>query len=260
MADSERDFNWIKETEQDFQPLFRRMDADADLYNQLEYQLKDLETNKISKDVVNVTMNDPKVFADTAQAFMNEASMQTIAEGKRLSDKETSLIEHFDADMRYEIDSRLMLRDISSLYSFAIEQSCIRGTVAGRYVSWEKDEQFVPDLLPCDSRYLVYEYGDKDLDRAAFKTIRSRASILAKYPNADIDITAKRGAIREECGSLILIWMLKKVKSSPNTRMSLAMCPLLFRVLAPALCFRTKGQGHTGSSRSLLAQGCFMSI
>ncbi len=32
-------FDWIKETEQDFQPLFRRMDADADMYNQIEYQL-----------------------------------------------------------------------------------------------------------------------------------------------------------------------------------------------------------------------------
>jgi len=174
------------------------MDADADMYNQIEYQLRDLETKQISKDVVNITMNDPKVFADRAQAFMNEASMQTVVEGRAMSDKDTSLVENFDADIRYEIDTRLMARDISSHYSFNIEQSCIRGTLGARYVSWEKDEQFIPDLLPCDSRYLIYEYGDKDLDRGAFKTIRSKASILAKYPNAEFLGTGTRGGIWED--------------------------------------------------------------
>ena len=198
MADDIKDFEWIKETEQDFQPLFRRMDADADMYNQIEYQLRDLETKQISKDVVNITMNDPKVFADRAQAFMNEASMQTVVEGCKMSDKDTTLVENFDADIRYEIDTRLMARDISSHYSFNIEQSCIRGTLGARYVSWEKDEQFIPDLLPCDSRYLIYEYGDKDLDRGAFKTIRSKASILAKYPNAEFLGTGTRGGIWED--------------------------------------------------------------
>jgi len=191
-------FEWIKETSQDFAPLFRRMDADADMYNQIEYQLRDLETKQPSKDVVNITMNDAKVFADKVQAFMNDATSQAVVEGHRLSDKDTTLIENFDSDMQYETDTRLLARDISNLKSFLVEQSCVRGTVAARYVSWEKDEQFVPDLLPCDSRYLIYEYGIKDLDRGAFKTIRSKASILAKYPNAEFLGTAKRGGIWEE--------------------------------------------------------------
>ncbi len=213
MADTEKNFDWIKETELDFQPLFRRMDSDADLYNQLEYQLRDLETNQVSKDVVNITMNDAKVFANTAQAFMNEASLQTVVEGRRLSDKDTTLIENFDTDIRYEIDTRLLSRDISSLYSFLIEQSCIRGTIAGRYVSWDKDGSFVPDLLPCDSRYLIYEYGDKDLDRAAFKTIRSKTSILARYPNTEFLGTSKRGGIWEEWDKdMCRIWL-----SNPDT-------------------------------------------
>ena len=190
-------FDWIKETAQEFQPLFKRMDADSDMYNQIEYQLRDLETNQISKEVVNLTMNDPKVFADRAQAFMNDASSQTVVEGRGLSPKDTVLIENFDADIRYEIDQRLGLRDIPSLNSFLIEQSCIRGSLGARYVSWDDDGRFVPDLLPGDSRYLIYEYGDRELERAAFRTVRSRASILEKYPVAEFN-NAKSGAIWEE--------------------------------------------------------------
>jgi len=213
MADYEREFQWISETEQDFQPLFKRMDRDADMYNQIEYALMDLETNRPSKDVVNITMNDPKVFADRAQAFMNDASMQTVVEGRHMSDKDTSLIENFDADIRYEIDSRLMARDISSHYSFNIEQACIRGTLGARYISWDKDGEFIPDMLPADSRYLIYEYGDKDLDRVAFKTIRSKASILAKYPRSNFLGTSKTGGIQEEwTKDLCRIWLVDPYK------------------------------------------------
>lgn len=192
MADN---FDWIKDAVVDFQPLFRRMDTDRDLYNQLEYSLKDLVTKKPSKDVVNITMNDPKVFADRSQAFMNEATMQTVAEGRHLSDRDTTFVEDFDSDIRYEIDQSLMVREISSLYAFLVEQSVVRGTLASRYVTWEDKKKFRPDLLPCDSRYLVYEYGRKDLSQAAFRTTRSATAIVDEYPKAKVE--GKKGAIWE---------------------------------------------------------------
>ncbi len=211
-------FEWIKEISQDFQPLFRRMDADADIYNMVEYQLKDIETKQVAKDVVNVTMPDLKIFADRIQAFMVEAAMQTVVEGKRLSDKETTLIEDFDADIRYEIDQRLMTRDIQSLYSFLIEQTCIRGTIGARYVSWDNEGMFVPDLVPCDSRFLLYEYGDKDLERVAFKTIRSKSSILQRYPKAEFAGTAKRGGILEEWDKKVCrIWLVNPDSDNYDT-------------------------------------------
>lgn len=218
MADYKKDFQWISETEQDFQSLFKRMDRDAAMYNQIQYALQDLETKQPSKDVVNITMNDPKVFADRAQAFMNEASMQTVVTGNRISDKDTTLIENFDSDIRYEIDTRLMARDISSHYSFNIEQACIRGTLGTRYISWEKDGMFIPDALPADSRYLIYEYGNKDLDRAAFKTIRSKASILEKYPKdilkKDLEFgKSKLAGIQEEwTKEMCRIWLVDPYK------------------------------------------------
>lgn len=192
-------FDFIKDTAQDFRPLFERMDRDRDLYYQVPFELRDLETGKPAKDVVNLTLNDPKIFADRTQAFMNGASMQVKVEGEHLLDSETTLIERFDSDGRYEIDESLMTRDVASLHAFLVEQSCIRGLLGARLLCWENkaDGTFVPDLLPADSRYLVYEYGRKELEQAAFKTVRSRATILQQYPKANIDVTSKRGGIWE---------------------------------------------------------------
>jgi len=171
------------------------MDRDRDLYNMIEYQLRD-KLGQPLKNAINVTMNEPKVFADRAQAFMTEASMQVVADGKHLKDSETSYVENFDSDFRYEIDQRLMLREITSLFAFLIEQVCVRGRIGARILCRQDGELFVPDVLPCDTRYLVYEYGSKDLDYAAFKTTRSRRAIEQDYPNArGLGGTAKKGVI-----------------------------------------------------------------
>jgi len=198
----------IQELDRESGPLFRRMDADADLVNQVAYHLPELETNRPAKDVVNINMNDARVFGDRAQAFMSEASMQTRAEGKGLQDRDTTILESFDSDIRYEIDRLLTTRGISSLYNFLVEQSCYRGILAARYVSWEDKGLFAPDLMPCDSRYLVYEYGRKDLDFGAFRTTRSRASIEEEYPLAGLEGSEAKGGIweawdKEKCQILL---------------------------------------------------------
>ena len=194
----EKDYGWIESTQMDFQALFERMDKDADMYNQIEYKLKDLNNQLNAKDVVNITMNDPKVFADRAQAFMNSAAMQTVVDGRSLTDKEKTKVEHFDEDIRYEIDCKLNTRDIAGLYPFTIEQSCIRGTIGARYTSWDNNGIFVPDLVPCDSRFLIYEYGDEELERVGFKTFRSKEAIIGRYPSATFRGDANKGAIWEE--------------------------------------------------------------
>jgi len=210
---AENTFEWIKDTAQDFAPLFKRMDKDKDLYNLVEYKLSDIETKKEATDVVHMTMNDPKVFAERSMAFMSEVSMQIVAKGNKLTDEETTLIENFDKDIRYEIDQQLMVREIPGLYNFLIEQGCIRGTLAGRYITWEDKGQFRPDLLPCDSRYLVYEYGRKDLNRAAFKTIRSKATILDEYPHAIMQGTSTKWAIWEHWDKAMCeIWLSNPIQ------------------------------------------------
>ncbi len=182
----------IKDKTEEFRPLFERMDKDRDLYNQIEYKLLGAD-KKPMKDVVNITMNDAKVFAERSQAFMSEASMQTVVQGRNLRDKDTTLIENFDEDIRYELDRALLPREIQGLYNFLIEQVCIRGRIGARLWSWDDNGKFRPDILNCDSRYLLYEYSDRApfnmvdaLEWAAYPAIKSKEYIEDKYPNARI--------------------------------------------------------------------------
>ena len=63
---------YIIESERAMQPLFDRMDRDRNLYNMIEYQLKD-KAGLPLKDAISVTMNEPKVFADRAQSWLSLA-------------------------------------------------------------------------------------------------------------------------------------------------------------------------------------------
>ena len=181
----------ISDKQVEFAPLFARMDKDRDLYNQIEFKL--LGADKKPMDVVNITMNDAKIFAERVQSFMNEADMQTVVKGRNLKDADTTLIENFDEDIRYELDRALLPREIQGLYNFLIEQACIRGRLGGRLWSWEDNGKYRPDILNCDSRYLLYEYGDGTssnildaLEWAAYPMIKSREYIETKYPKAKV--------------------------------------------------------------------------
>ena len=46
-----------------------------------------------------------------------------------------------------------------------------------------QDGVFIPDVLPCDTRYLLYETDEDGLLWAAYKTMRSIAKIEARYPD-----------------------------------------------------------------------------
>ena len=180
MADS---MQLIRDKLEENAPLFRRMDKDRDLYNQIEYKLLGADRKPL-KDVVNITMNDAKVFAERSQSFMSEASMQTVVEGRNIRDADTTLIENFDEDIRYELDRALLPRELQGLYNFLIEQVCIRGRIGARFTAWDNKGKFMPDILPCDSRYLLYEYGDRELEWAAYPSVQTRSYIEQKYPQA----------------------------------------------------------------------------
>ncbi|KKK93053.1 hypothetical protein LCGC14_2696720, partial [marine sediment metagenome] len=161
----------IKDMERDFRPLFDRMDVDAALVRNRPYHLRKAD-GEIAKDVVNITVNDPRTFSDRSQAIVASATRQTVVKGKNLSDDEAHIVEDFDRDITFTIDERLADRGHKDLVSFATEQMMNRGTTAGRYIALEQDEKFIPGFLPVDSRFLVYEHSDRDLEWASFMTRR----------------------------------------------------------------------------------------
>lgn len=189
----------VEEKEAQFAPLRSRNDTDKDLYNLKAFQLKDWLDQDI-KHVINVTCNDPRVMADRIVGWLQGAVMQTVVEGKQLQmlpDKKTSLIENFlDKGLYPAVDKRLQQvpnRNIPSLYHFQCFHSALRGRVVARVLIGMVGDNFVPDILPIDSRYFCYESGSDGMKWGSSRTTRSKELINAEYPN--VGLTSATGEV-----------------------------------------------------------------
>ena len=176
----------VSDKEVDLKPRFDRMDIDRDLYHLTPFKLQDRHGRE-APNVKNVTLNDPLVFANyirsVIQGAENTPIVQSLTAKNKVKDKETSLIERFLVDlwaMATQRSKELNL-EIAGLDAFFVEQLVIRGWLVARYLSWKEGEDFVPDLIPFDARYVTYEIGKKGWDWVAYKTKRSKAKIDALY-------------------------------------------------------------------------------
>lgn len=196
---------WIKDKSAEFMELFARMDKDKDLCTLKPYTMFDKD-NREKPDVENLTLNDPMVFANRVESNLIKSNMQTVVEGDELTDDETSLIEGFTKDYTIAVDESLVTRDISSLMSFNVQQTCHRGRIATRTtprMATEKDiaagiaeeGDFIPGILPMDTRYVMYEYGAKGLKAISYSTTRSQQQVANEYGSAIADKMTKREGV-----------------------------------------------------------------
>ena len=70
------------------------MDGDQKLAILDPYEMKQLDGQK-TPDVINVTMNEARVYMDRSAAIMNGANMQRIVKSRTLDDSQTTTIENF---------------------------------------------------------------------------------------------------------------------------------------------------------------------
>ncbi len=173
--------------------LFKRMDDDRKLALLDKYEMKNLDGQR-TPDVINVTMNEAMVFAGRCAAIMNGANMQRIVYGRELSDKDTTTIEEFYRDIYYAND--LMLANVlhCSLYGFLIEQILLRGHIAARCLMRQEGDKFIPEIMPLDTRYFVYETDSKGLIWGGYQTSRTRAQIERDW---GITIRGKNAEVTE---------------------------------------------------------------
>ncbi len=162
--------------------LHKRMDGDKGLFLLDKYEMTDVKGNKVN-DVINVTMNTPATFAAHVQAALMSADPQTSVTGEGLDDDKTHPIEMFLEAFYLMADRRLRLAGEDQLRPFSVQQFNIRGGAGTRITCRMKDGVFIPDALPCDVRFLLYETDEDGLVWAAYKTMRSIAKIEARYPD-----------------------------------------------------------------------------
>jgi len=200
--------NWIKEKTAEFSELFARMDKDKDLCTLKPYQMFDKD-NREKPDVENLTLNDPMVFANRVESNLIKANMQTVINGDNLTDDETTLVEDFTKDYTLAVDESLVTRDISSLMAFNAQQICHRGRIATRTtprmatqrdisLGIAKEGEFIPGILPMDTRYVMYEYGAKTLRAISYQTSRSKEQVENEYGPEIARRMNKKDAIVED--------------------------------------------------------------
>lgn len=187
---------WYEDTSSsDFTNLYSRMDKDKSLYYLDEYVMKGFDGQRVPN-VINMTLNDPLTFAKKTISTLDGANMQTAVESDELKDRATTVIERFLEDIFRAIDDRLKNRDIAGLFHFNCEQICVRGGVVARCLMRMDGKDFVPDVLPIDRRFFVYERGVDGFLCAGFRTSRSKNQIEDEYGQA----------IEEERGIITDIW------------------------------------------------------
>jgi hypothetical protein len=176
----------------DFGTLYQRYDSDRDLYLLQPFKLMDWNTGEPLKHACNVTFNDARLFGDKIINLLVGSSMQTVVEGKELvllPDKKTTMIEAFlDKGLFPAADQRLVDRGVATLKAFHSDIVCNRGTIATRCLVRADTGGFIPDLLPMDTRFLVYELDTDGLMWYSYNTDRSKARLKKDY---NVDISGK---------------------------------------------------------------------
>jgi len=183
MSDESREeYKLVQAKLEEMKPLYDRMDEDEKLYLLDPFTMRKLDGSGDEKDVANVTLPEPLDYLKKAIAIVSSYQKQIIVESNDLTDKETTKIEYFSTDFRRAVNEWLPSRDIPSLEAFVNEQACVRGGIPARVcIRLNKEGNIIPDIVPVDRRWFIYNTDEAGIAWAAPITRRSKASIVKDY-------------------------------------------------------------------------------
>jgi len=180
---------WINSVNMEWgKHVFQRMDEDEKLWVQEPYVLRDVKSpNDVLEDVVNVTMNDARVFGERVLSVLNE-SVENIEingqrNGKELDGHETKVIEDWWHDLMYLANDHLNEVLMPDLDTYLWEQDAIRGRMIARILLSQDRNGFDIDLLPVDSRKCVYAVGGRRISKVAFWDVLDKDMCREEYPD-----------------------------------------------------------------------------
>jgi len=180
--ESRKEYKLFKDKRDEMKSVFDRMDTDEALYFLKPFKMMHLDGREEMEDVANITLNDALIYVQKAISILGGASMQTIVEGKGLSDTKTTKIEQFLNDILYMADENLRKRRMPELDAFINEQLGVRGRSTARVCMRLKPEgDLLADVLPVDSRYYVDDIDDNGIVWAAPWFRQSKARIEREY-------------------------------------------------------------------------------
>lgn len=183
----------VKNKETESSDLFKRMDGDRDLLYLAKYKMKD-RFGKVVPGIINITLNDPAVFAANVKSSFASASQQIVveSESKKL---DTHYIEDFEEGAISAANKRLEKQGRPQLNPFFDEQLCIRGRAAFRCLFRMEKDVLIPDIIPIDTRYFVYELDADGLVFGSYRTMKTQAMVDRDYPG--VKISGKQAEVRD---------------------------------------------------------------
>ena len=190
----------VKDKEDEEQALRERMDTDRDLVRLKSYVMQNIKGKDVP-DVVNVTLNKPAVFAANVESALNKAVEQVNVISEDPKCKIDTIADCVRAGLQ-AANTRARLQGRWPLNPFIDQQMCRRGGAAARVLFRPMDykdasgktvRKMVEDITPWDRRFASYATADDGLAFAAYRTQRSKAAILAEYP--DVSVSGKTAEV-----------------------------------------------------------------
>jgi hypothetical protein len=171
----------INKRADDLNALGTRMDADMNLYRLKAYQMLDFK-NKPVKNIINVTWNDPMIFADRCISILGAASPQVVVRSAKMAGNDKNNIVNFLYGAVNEANSFSARKQKGSLHQQLAFFGVLRGWVTAYCAVLEgKNNQMRFDVHACDPRYMTWLTGEDGLLWAAYKTKRTKDQIIAQF-------------------------------------------------------------------------------
>src|SRR3990167_11184522 len=200
--------NQAKEREQ----LHKRMDDDLGLLYLNKYVLRDKNGLDVP-DIINTTLNKPRVFFDNVVSGLQATSQQVVVEADNRN-LDTHYIEGFQDAAFNAIGQRLQAQGKPALSFHTDAQLCGRGRAARLVAFHMKDGGFIPHPREGGTRAFYFEYGDDGLRWGANWATRKASDIDADYPEQvakyHIDLAGKENLVLDVWGTDVHeIWINK---------------------------------------------------
>ena len=152
-----------------------------------DFKLWDLEEIKyeVHETAINVTTNEPRLFADDVQTDLASAEMQivvrTLEEAREEEREKAGRIERLFNFLLSLADERLESLLLPPLKETLIWLFSIRGAAGARILNYIEDGKFIPDYMALDPRWLSYEVGGSGLSWIANKIFKTKTQLADEW-------------------------------------------------------------------------------
>ena len=165
----------IDQAEKRLASYYKKLDGDFQLWDLKEVKYERYET------AINVTTNEPRLFADDVQTNLASAEMQIIVRAleEEGTDERTQSgkLERLFEFLFSMADERLVDLILPVLKENLIWLFSVRGAAGARILNYIKDGKLVPDYMALDPRWVSYDVGGNGFSWIANKVFKTKSAL-----------------------------------------------------------------------------------